>query len=497
MKNEKQVCTDSKDNPVVRVELPKGAMRDRLVAALKKAGVTVASPDSGTPLTEQALNDDSDLVIVRKSQVSRELLDKIYAGEDSEETPGWVVIGDDLNAGQRAELASSGVSRVLDASDSAERMARTVQTLAEAEASGGLSGPECRGDPSQPKLADFLSRNATMRKFLDLVRKVSDADASIMITGETGVGKERLARAIHAQSARCDEAFVAVNCGAFPENLIESELFGHEKGAFTGADSKRIGVFEQAHKGTIFLDEIGELPAHLQVKLLTVLQRLEVRRIGGTKDISVDVRVMAATNRQVKEEVDAGNFREDLYFRLNVIALDIPPLRERAEDIADLAVGLVVHLCEADSREEVPTFTRQALDAMIQYPWPGNIRELINAVERALLLCDTAEIELEHLPQSIYAGEYSVEEIPMGSTASPGSDSSDFHLPQEWYSLSIQDLRNKVTEWAERDYLDHILKENRGHIAQTAQRAGIGTRALYDRMKRLDLNKEDYKPDVG
>lgn len=481
----------TEEEPQVRIGLPEGALRDKLLRALRQAGVQVQAKPLRGNLPPNAGEEDLDLVIVRRSQISKELLEHIYARDDSEESPGWVVLGDDLDDTDRAELLSAGITRVLDVHETEAVLARQVVTLAESEATGGRGGPSGRGVEPRPQLADFLSNNESMQRFLQVVRKVSDADASILITGETGVGKERLARAIHAQSPRSQGPFVAVNCGAFPENLIESELFGHEKGAFTGADSQRIGVFEQAQGGTLFLDEIGELPMHMQVKLLTVLQRLEVRRIGGERDIPVDVRIMAATNRNVKEEVDAGRFREDLYFRLNVVTLDIPALRERTEDIPDLVGGLIKHLCDAETPREVPSVHADAMHALTTYAWPGNVRELINAIERALLMCDGDKILPQHLPKAILQATQPGGQAPLRSGASGAGNA--LALPSAWYELNIQEVRNKAIEWAEKEYLHHILSENRGHIANTAKRAGIGTRALYDRMKRLDLDKADYK----
>jgi transcriptional regulator with PAS, ATPase and Fis domain len=221
-----------------------------------------------------------------------------------------------------------------------------------------------------------------MKRFLDVVARVADATAPLFITGETGVGKERLARAIHAESSRSERPFVAVNCAALPEQLLESELFGHEKGSFTGADARRPGRFEQAAGGTIFLDEIGEMPTHLQVKLLNVLQRGEVQRIGAAAPLRVDARVMAATNRDVTSEVEAGTFREDLYYRLNVVPLEIPALRERREDIGILVPHfLKVH---TPSGLKPKQMTPAALRVLEGYEWPGNIRELENEVKRLI-----------------------------------------------------------------------------------------------------------------
>ncbi|MCA8944012.1 MAG: sigma 54-interacting transcriptional regulator, partial [Planctomycetes bacterium] len=262
-------------------------------------------------------------------------------------------------------------------------------------------GPEIRGSEASPSLADFLTRSPRMRAFVDIVRRVVDVDTSLLITGPTGVGKERLARAIHAEGPRSDQPFVAVNCGALPESLLESELFGHEKGAFTGADRARKGQFELASGGIIFLDEIGEMPTHLQVKLLTVLQRHEVTPIGGQQPIAVDVRVIAATNRDLHAEVERGKFREDLFYRLNVLPLEIPALSTRPDDIVDLAGRFIAHFREAMPESRVESISDDAVGALMRYAWPGNIRELINVIERAMVLGRTRAIGLADLPPAI------------------------------------------------------------------------------------------------
>ncbi|MBL6720362.1 MAG: sigma 54-interacting transcriptional regulator [Planctomycetes bacterium] len=216
----------------------------------------------------------------------------------------------------------------------------------------------------EPALVDFASRSPRMRRFLRLVNRVVDTDSSLLLTGETGVGKERLAQAIHNEGARASGPFVSVNCGAIPESLLESELFGHQPGAFTGAERLKRGRFELAERGTIFLDEIGEMPLHLQVNLLSVLQRRRVQRVGGEELIGIDVRVMAATNRDLEALVRKGRFREDLYYRLNVVTLEVPPLRERSEDIPDMVGMFIGHLRTSLGRQEVDGITPAALEAL-------------------------------------------------------------------------------------------------------------------------------------
>ena len=320
-----------------------------------------------------------------------------------------------------------------------------------------------------------------MREFIELVSRVADADSSLLVLGETGVGKERLARAIHAESSRAGGPFVSVNCGALPESLLDSELFGHEKGAFTGAASTRRGRFELAGGGTIFLDEIGEMPPHLQVKLLTVLQRREVRRLGSERPISVDVRVISATNRDLRELIQGGDFREDLYFRLNVVMLEIPPLRERREDIPELTGAFIRRLRESSGSGDVAGVSSEAMEAMLRYPWPGNVRELINAVERALLLSNGSEIRLADLPAVVR----SPEAAPAAEAPAPVRGVRS--------DLPHREARKLVMQSFERQYFSALLRETRGHVGDTAARAGINPKTLYEKMRALGLRKEDFR----
>jgi two-component system response regulator AtoC len=248
-----------------------------------------------------------------------------------------------------------------------------------------------------------VGSSAGMREVLELASRVAPFPSTVLITGESGSGKEAIARTIHRSSPRVGRAFVAVNCGAIPENLLESELFGHEKGAFTGADRAREGVFEEADGGTLFLDEIGELPLSLQVKLLRAVQERSIRRVGGTGERAVDVRVLAATARDLIEEVKSGRFRDDLFYRINVVQIHVPPLRTRPEDIPLLAEHFL-RLHARRLRIDAPELTRSVLPVLAAYPWPGNVRELENVLERALVLSG-GHITEEHLPTHVRNGK--------------------------------------------------------------------------------------------
>lgn len=248
---------------------------------------------------------------------------------------------------------------------------------------------------------EFISKSAVMRPILSILDRISLMETTVLITGESGTGKEVVMQIIHNQSKRRNGPFVAINCGALPENLLESELFGYEKGSFTGADSLKTGLFESAKGGTLFLDEIGDLPLHMQVKLLRVLQERTIRRIGGKEEIPIDMRIVAATNRDLHEEVEKGRFREDLFYRINVIPIELPPLRKRTEDIPLLANHFLQKFC-SQFGEKDKKLSPEVMDAFFSYSWPGNIRELENTIERMVVLTPGYEITTDQLPPQIH-----------------------------------------------------------------------------------------------
>jgi two-component system response regulator HydG len=247
---------------------------------------------------------------------------------------------------------------------------------------------------------NFIGRSEPMRKLLEMIAMIAPSDATVLISGESGTGKELIARAVHANSLRKERPLVSINCAALSESLLESELFGHEKGAFTGADKRREGRFMEADQGTLFLDEIGEVSPLMQAKLLRAIQEQEIQRVGSNQTLSVDVRLIAATNRDLLADVEAGRFRQDLYYRLNVVTVDSPPLRARREDIPLLAMHFLAKFAERN-RKPVKGFTPLAMDMLLKYPWPGNVRELENSVERGVILLSGDFISEKELPLSI------------------------------------------------------------------------------------------------
>jgi len=423
-----------------------------------------------------------DVLVISDSLLPRPVESGIAILNNLPENPTTVVLLDTDSAREHAQLMAAGADVVLYAKIPLDILVEAIDaTLESRRQLAHLDRYERRGIV-QPKLSDFVSNSEVMQMFISDVRQVAPSDSVLLIMGETGVGKEHLARAIHAESSRAGGPFVALNTAALPEQLLESELFGHERGSFTGATRSRRGAFEQAHGGTIFLDEIGEMPLHLQTKLLRVLQDYEVRPVGGDKSIWVDVRVIAATNRDLEEELVQGNFRRDLYYRLSVMTLKIPPLRERKDDITPLTRRFINYYRYKIGRD-ITRIAEQTLQALYNYDWPGNVRELMNVIERAMLICKTDEITLQDLPSVFHKGSVLEENIlPVGN----GEILS-------WKGKTLPEVHQEIMDRVELLYLRMVLTETGGRIAKAAEISGINSRGLYNKMKRLGLKKEDFK----
>lgn len=333
--------------------------------------------------------------------------------------------------------------------------------------------PRSNAGRSQDKAAaavegdmNIIGNCAPMQDLFGKIRKVAPTDSTVLIQGESGTGKELVARALHNFSRRAKAPMISVNCAAIPESLIESELFGHEKGAFTGASAGRAGLVEAADGGTLFLDEIGELPLEAQARLLRVLQEGEIRRVGSVQSQKVDVRLIAATHRDLKSLAKIGQFREDLYYRLNVIALRLPALRERGDDVLEIARAFLQRQCTQMAREGLH-FSYEAEQAIAQYSWPGNVRELENAIERAVILCEGGEISAELLGIDIELAELDddFDNSSSGSGLEPTED------------LSLE------------DYFQHFVLEHQDHMTETelARKLGISRKCLWERRQRLGI----------
>ncbi len=316
--------------------------------------------------------------------------------------------------------------------------------------------------------------NPVMKGVFNKVLAVAPTKTTVLLLGETGTGKGVLAKLLHRHSNRENAQFISVHCGAIPETLLESELFGHEKGAFTGAVRKKLGKFEIASKGTIFLDEIATITPSAQVKLLQVLQDGLFSRVGGEEILSTNARVIAASNSDLKQMVEHSEFRKDLFFRLNVFPIDIPPLRERIEDIPTF-VRFFIKKYNKEFQKEIKDIHRDALEALRHYPWPGNIRELENLMERAYILEASSVLSPESFPNELFEVQSPTSFLPIDST------------------MTLAEARRKALEDFERQYLKDLLFRHNGRIKKTAEGAGIGTRQLHKLMSRYDIRKEDFK----
>ncbi|MBD3333748.1 response regulator, partial [candidate division GN15 bacterium] len=317
---------------------------------------------------------------------------------------------------------------------------------------------------------NFIGTSDPVVKLKTLARRVANSDSTILIRGESGTGKDLIARAIHLHSPRCGGPFVTINCAALPENLLESELFGHKKGSFTGAIKDKDGLFKVAEGGTFFLDEIGNTSLAIQVKLLRVLEEKRIMPVGETQPIDVDVRLIAATNADLESDVEAGRFRPDLFYRLNVIPIQIPSLRDRAEDIPLLVTHFVNKVC---AKENIPVkqVSAKAMELLLSYRWPGNVRELENVLERAVLLCRSNELDVSDLPEKLAESG----DMPMVQESTPSSP---------------------TLETMEKAYIHYVMSQTQGKKTEAARILGIDTSTLYRKIQRYDLKlKADKKKD--
>ena len=357
------------------------------------------------------------------------------------------------------------IAKPFDHDEMLQAVARILRERRPAPASAPAAGSAAA--PAEPDTAiGIIGQCPAMQDLFSKIRKVAPTDSTVLIQGESGTGKELVARALHNLSKRARAPLISVNCAAIPETLIESELFGHEKGAFTGATAQRAGLVEAADGGTLFLDEIGELPLEAQARLLRVLQEGEIRRVGSVQSQKVDVRLIAATHRDLKSLARTGQFREDLYYRLHVISLRLPALREREDDVQDIARVFLERQCTRMGREPLQ-FSAEALRAIRQYHWPGNVRELENAIERAVILSEGQQISLELLGIDVELAEEGF------AGGEPGSASAS--EPAEDLSLE--------------DYFQHFVLEHQDHMTETelARKLGISRKCLWERRQRLGI----------
>jgi DNA-binding NtrC family response regulator len=444
----------------------------------------VVTVGAGQAAFQNVVRSCGDIIVIDADIVPKPLESSLAMINSLPEAPTTVVLHEDDSPDDHAMLVAAGADVVLYSKLTSGRLIEALETTVESRRQFQIKNRFERLGSVGPRISDFVSRSEAMQIFIEEVRSVIPSDSTLLILGETGVGKEHLARAIHSESPRSPGPLVTVNTAALPDQLLESELFGHEQGAFTGAIRSRRGAFEMAHGGTLFLDEIGDLPLHLQAKLLRVLQDYEVRPVGSESSVFVDVRIIAATNSDLEREVLDGQFRRDLFYRLSVVTLTVPPLRQRREDISDL-VELFIERNRLRIGREVTGLDDETLDALCTYDWPGTIRELMNVIERAMLLCKTEYICMRDLPHVFHKYSGTV----------PAAPQERSYLPDSWSNMTLPEAKGEMIERLERDYLTMVLKESHGRIDRAARRAGIHPRGLYDKMKQYGLRKEDFKAD--
>jgi two-component system nitrogen regulation response regulator NtrX len=407
------------------------------------------------------------------------LLDMIMPGEDGLSLLRWmrgqghttpVVIVSALDTAKTAvEALQNGASDyIVKGFDIAELRARVANLLRLADLSA--ENEKLRRElVADGQFGRMVGSSAPLRRVFEMAERAAKSDATILILGDSGTGKDLLAQEIHARSTRRSKPFVAVNCAALPENLIESELFGYEKGAFTGAAQQRKGKFELASGGTLFLDEIGDMNAVTQAKVLRVLENRTIERLGGSQPIQVDVRVLSATHRNLPLEISQGRFREDLYYRLRVVTLELPALREHKEDIPQLVETFVAQLGARHGRK--PRVSREAMEVINRYDWPGNVRELRNAIERAIVMAEVDEILPSDLPEEIRSGKQA-----------PSADQGDARF------LAEPDFRQAKRQF-EVEYITRRLKTNQWNVSKTADEMGLHRQSLQEKLRELGIKR--------
>jgi DNA-binding NtrC family response regulator len=466
--------------------------RRLLESAISRLGLTVVTAPGGGPALDLMLSPRGD-------SISLMLLDLVMPDIDGIEVltklravnQGLPVIVLTAKGGidSAVEAMRAGASDFLVKPASPERIKVSIQNALKL---GVLSGEVSRLKKKQSNLLvfdDLIAKSAAMRQVIRLGQRAAQSNIPILIEGESGVGKELIARAIQGCSDRAGRPFVTLNCGAIPENLIESILFGHEKGAFTGATDKHLGKFQEADGGTLFLDEIGELRRDMQVKLLRALQEGEIDPVGAKRPVKVDVRIVSAANRDLADLTREGKFREDLYYRLNVFPIHIPPLRERREDVQALAQYFVARFA-AEENKPISGFTHDALALLDAYGWPGNVRQLENTIFRAVVLCDTDALEVADFPQIASAvGVPAENRVPSGmAQAAPAMRAATSRADSPYAILGTDAAGHmRRLEEVEAEIIRMAIGRYEGRMSEVARRLGIGRSTLYRKLKEFGL----------
>ena len=475
-------------------------LRRVLVAMLRRDGHEVVQAASGLEAIERLA--DVDVVITDLRMPGADGMEVLRtASKNYPQTP-VIMITAYGSVGQAVEAIKAGAFDYIEKPFEQDSI-RTIVDKAIGQAAANKMAPRATlyaSDTEAKGKFGLVGQSTEMQSIFSVIERVADTPSTVLITGESGTGKELVAKALHEQSSRKGEPFIKINCAAIPKTLMESEMFGYEKGAFTGATSSKPGRFELADSGTLFLDEIGEIPVEMQVKLLRAIQESEFERVGGLKTLKVDVRLITATNRDLEQEVQRGNFREDLYYRLNVVPLQIPPLRKRTGDIP-LLVQHIIKKFNERLRKNISGIADDALAALETHTWPGNIRELENVLERTILFCKGERIERADLQLALSTPD-STPPPAMARTTSSGAmapilddeDEEDDGVPGEHAgatSGSLKDIVRAETSRVERELIIKALDETGGNVTQAARLLKISRKSLQMKMKELGLRDKE------
>lgn len=445
-----------------------------LSTSIPEVDFEITEASTGKQAFELFEKGDFDLVVMDVRMPEMNGLEALKLIKESDPRTFVVIMTAHSNLQDAVTAIKDGAYDYIEKPLNPARLAELVRKSLEARemvSSLALSNPIFDDDVD----SEFVGNSQKMKEVFGLIYKLCKVDTTVLIRGENGTGKELVARAIHYNSPRKSGSFVAINCGAIPENLMESELFGHEKGSFTGATERKIGKFQVANNGTLFLDEIGELRPDMQVKLLRVLQEKKFLPVGSNREVKSNARIVAATNRNLEKMIEEGDFREDLFYRLNVMPIFLPPLRERKDDIAALVQHFIKKFAKSH-HSMINGIHPQAIETLKNYRWPGNIRELENAIERAFIVENTNQIQAESLPEAVR--QTATSSVSMAGRPSSGPLPLDFEL---------------FKEQAEKDFIISALKANKGRINQTVALANIPKNTLLRKIKKYGIQVEDYK----
>ncbi len=451
-------------------------LRKVLAAILRKDGYEVSVAEDGEQALAEFEKNGADVIIsdlVMPKLGGMDILHKVRASRSA--VPVIIITAHGTVDSAVEAIKLGAFDYITKPFEHAEIRAVVAKAARTQEANQGHVAPDGSARKS------IIGGGNHMEDLFKVIDKVADTPSTVLITGESGTGKELVATALHQGSSRRDKPLIKINCAAIPKDLMESELFGYERGAFTGAVSSKPGRFELADGGTLFLDEIGEVPIEMQVKLLRVLQESEFERVGGIKTTHVDVRLIAATNRDLEKETEAGRFRKDLFYRLNVVPIVLPPLRARADDIPQL----VVHFIEKYNKrlnKKIETISDEALVLLQAWPWPGNIRELENLMERVLLFADGPRIEVKDLPEGVRSGMQSAPSYSSGATPAPGE-------------TPLKDFLKQKQAEIENSFIVQALAKTEGNVTRAAKLLQISRKSLQTKMKEFGLRDEEPAED--